>query len=324
MANADIEKVIIIGSGPAGWTAALYAARATLNPLMFEGTSPNLPGGQLMNTSDVENYPGFPDGVLGPDMMDLFKKQAEKFGTRVKTQNITKVDFSKQPFTLHAEDGKSYQAHTVIVSTGANAQWLGVDKELKLSQSGGGVSACATCDGAFFKDVPVAVVGGGDTAMEEAQFLTRYASEVTIIHRREGFRASKIMLERAKSNPKIKWELNQAVEVIHTELKGPLKSETITGLTLKNTQDESTKEISVDGLFVAIGHKPTTELFEGILDMDDKKYLVTQPYSSKTNIDGVFAAGDVHDSVYRQAVTAAGAGCKAAIDAERYLEAAGL
>lgn len=323
MANQNIEKVIIIGSGPAGWTAALYAARATLEPLVFEGTSPNLPGGQLMNTSDVENYPGFPDGVLGPDMMALFQKQAEKFGTRVKTENIAKVDFSNRPFRVTSEADETYLTHTVIVATGANAQLLGIPKESELMAGGGGVSACATCDGAFFKGVPVAVVGGGDTAMEEAQFLTRFASEVTIIHRREGFRASKIMLERAQSNPKIKWELNQVVESIQSEPRGPLKTDTITGITLKHT-DGSTKVLPMDGLFIAIGHKPSTELFSGLLDMDDKQYLVTQPNSSKTNIEGVFAAGDVHDSVYRQAITAAGAGCKAAIDAERYLEAAGL
>lgn len=321
--SQDIHNVVIIGSGPAGWTAALYAARATLHPLVFEGAAPNLPGGQLMLTSDVENYPGFPKGVLGPEMMELFKQQAMRFGARTKMENVVRVDFSKKPFVVTTEDGAEVLARTVIVSTGANAKLIGLNKEKELMAAGAGVSACATCDGAFYKNVEVAVVGGGDSAMEEANFLTRFASKVTIVHRSETFRASKIMLDRAQANPKIHWELNQAIEEIITEQRGPLKQEALSALRLKNTKTGATKDLKVEGLFVAIGHKPNTEIFSGQLDMDEKGYLVTQGKSSKTNIPGVFACGDAQDSVYRQAVTAAGSGCAAAIDCERYLESLG-
>ena len=319
----DIHKVVIIGSGPAGWTAALYAARATLHPLVFEGAAPNLPGGQLMMTSDVENYPGFPKGILGPELMHLFKQQALRFGARAKTENIVKVDFSKQPFVLTTENNEEVLARTVIISTGANAKLLGIAKEKELMAQGAGVSACATCDGAFYKNVEVAVVGGGDTAMEEANFLTRFASKVTIIHRRDTFRASKIMVERAQANPKINWELNQAVESIVTDKRGPMGVESAAGLQLTNVTTGEKKELKIDGLFIAIGHKPNTELFAGQLDLDEKGYLVTKGKSAKTNIPGVFACGDAQDSVYRQAVTAAGSGCAAAIDCERFLEAQG-
>lgn len=318
-----ILDVVIIGSGPAGWTAALYAARANLNPLVFEGTSPNLPGGQLMITSEVENYPGFPEGILGPELMALFKKQAERFGAKVRTENIAKVDFSKHPFTVTTDDGEIIQTRTVIISTGANAKLLGIKKEKELMAQGAGVSACATCDGAFYKNVDVAVVGGGDTAMEEANFLTRFAKSVTIIHRREEFRASKVMLERAKSNSKIKWELGNEVEEILTSPRPPLNREAVSGLKLKNAMTGEVKEISVEGLFIAIGHQPNTQLFKGILPMDATGYLQTIGKSTKTEIPGVFACGDVQDSVYRQAVTAAGSGCMAAIDCERFLESEG-
>jgi thioredoxin reductase (NADPH) len=319
----DIHNVVIIGSGPAGWTAALYAARATLRPLVFEGAAPNLPGGQLMMTSDVENYPGFPKGILGPELMELFKQQALRFGARTKTQNIASVDLSKRPFTVTTEEGEKVLARSIIISTGANAKLLGIPKEKELMAQGAGVSACATCDGAFYKNVEVAVIGGGDSAMEEANFLTRFASKVTIIHRRETFRASKIMIDRAHGNPKIHWELNQEIEEITTEARGPFNKQSLSGLRLKNVKSGETKELKVEGLFVAIGHKPNTELFEGKLELDEKGYLVTQGKSSKTNVVGVFACGDAQDSIYRQAVTAAGSGCAAAIDAERFLESEG-
>jgi thioredoxin reductase (NADPH) len=317
MSNA--YKVVIIGSGPAGWTAALYTARAQLKPLVFEGSAPNLPGGQLMTTSDVENYPGFPEGVHGPKMMELFKKQAERFGCEVRTENVVKIDASKRPFVVTSENGDSVEAHAVIISTGATAKLLGLPREKELIQAGAGVSACATCDGAFYKNVEVGVVGGGDTAMEEALFLTRFASKVTLIHRREEFRASKIMIERAQKNPKIAWELNAAVDELLTEKKGPFNKDTLTGVKLKSTKDGSKKELKLDGLFVAIGHEPNVSLFKGMLDMDEKGYLVTKGKSTFTNIEGIFACGDVQDSYYRQAVTAAGSGCMAAIDVERWL-----
>lgn len=321
--SKDIHNVVIIGSGPAGWTAALYAARATLRPLVYEGAAPNLPGGQLMLTSDVENYPGFPKGILGPELMELFKQQALRFGARTKTQNIVKADLSKRPFVLTTEEGEEVLARSVIISTGANAKLLGIAKEKELMARGAGVSACATCDGAFYKNVEVAVVGGGDSAMEEAQFLTRFASKVTIVHRSESFRSSKIMLERAHANPKISWELNQTIEEIVTQPRGALNQEAVSGLRLKNVKTGETKEISIEGMFVAIGHRPNTELFTNQLDLDEKGYLVTMGKSSKTNIEGVFACGDAQDSVYRQAVTAAGSGCAAAIDCERFLESQG-
>ena len=321
--TSDIHKVVIIGSGPAGWTAALYAARATLRPLLFEGASPNLPGGQLMITSEVENYPGFPRGILGPELMELFKQQAMRFGARVRTENISQVDFSQRPFALTVESGERVLARTVIVSTGANAKLIGLPKEKELMAQGAGVSACATCDGAFYKDVEVAVVGGGDSAMEEANFLTRFATKVTIIHRRENFRASKIMVDRARANPKIHWELDCVVEQILTENRGPFSREALSGLRLKNLKTGSTKTLAVDGLFIAIGHTPNTELFSKTLGLDEKGYIITDGKSSKTHIPGVFACGDAQDSVYRQAVTAAGSGCAAAIDCERFLEAEG-
>ena len=320
---SDVKNVVIIGSGPAGWTAALYTARANLSPVLFEGTSPNTPGGQLMITSEVENFPGFPDGILGPELMERFKAQASHFGCDIVTDNIARVDFSQRPFRLWSESGDEILARTVIISTGANAKLLGIPKEKELMSSGGGVSACATCDGAFFRDMEVAVIGGGDTAMEEASFLTRYARKVTLIHRRDQFRASKIMLERAQGNPKIAWELNFVIDEILTEVAGPMNREQIRGLKLKSTKTGEMKELSVQGLFVAIGHKPTTDLFRDFLELDDSGYIITHGKGSKTAIPGVFACGDVQDHTYRQAITAAGSGCMAAIDAERFLEAEG-
>ncbi len=302
------EKVIIIGSGPAGLTAAIYTARANLEPLCIEGEEP---GGQLMITSDVENYPGFAEGITGPALMEIQRKQAERFGTKFITANVTKVDFSSRPFKVWVGD-KEYQSHSIIISTGATAKYLGLESEKKLM--GRGVSACATCDGAFFKNVEVAVVGGGDTAMEEATFLTRFATKVHILHRREEFRASKIMADRALQHPKIQVHWN-------TEVVEVLGDKAVNQLKLNNTKDGSKSTLDVEGLFIAIGHKPNTSIFEGQLDMNETGYLVTQPDSTYTSVEGVFAAGDVQDHVYRQAVTAAGTGCMAAIDAERWLEA---
>lgn len=305
-----IHDVIIIGSGPAGYTAALYAARADLKPVVFAGLQP---GGQLMITTDVENYPGFPDGVMGPDMMDLFRKQAERFGTEIKYENISKVDFSAQPFKIWAEE-KEYQAKSIIISTGASAKWLGLESEVTFG--GHGVSACATCDGFFFRGKVVAVVGGGDTAMEEAHYLTKHASKVYLIHRRDEFRASKIMQDRVLANEKIEVIYNTVLEEIVGETE-PFKK--TTGVRLKNIVTGEESNLPLDGVFIAIGHKPNSELFTGILDMDEVGYLKVEPGSTATNIPGVFAAGDVADSIYRQAVTAAGTGCMAAIDAERWL-----
>ena len=305
-----IHDVIIIGSGPAGYTAALYAARADLKPVVFAGLQP---GGQLMITTDVENYPGFPDGVMGPDMMDLFRKQAERFGTEIKYENITKVDFSAQPFKIWAED-KEYQAKSIIISTGASAKWLGLESEVTFG--GHGVSACATCDGFFFRGKVVAVVGGGDTAMEEAHYLTKHASKVYLIHRRDEFRASKIMQDRVLANEKIEVIYNTVLEEIVGETE-PFKK--TTGVRLKNIVTGEESALPLDGVFIAIGHKPNSELFSGILDMDEVGYLKVEAGSTATNVPGVFAAGDVADSIYRQAVTAAGTGCMAAIDAERWL-----
>lgn len=307
------HKVIIIGSGPAGFTAALYTSRANLNPVMFEGMQP---GGQLTITTEVENYPGFEHGIQGPELMDVMRKQVHRFGATSIFKEVVEVDFSKRPFTVKTYDDV-HTADAVIVSTGASAKLIGIESESKYM--GYGVSACATCDGFFFKGLKVIVVGGGDTAMEEANFLTKFASEVTIIHRREEFRASKIMLERAKKNPKIKFLTNKVVkEVIGVEDNG---KKTMTGVILEDTNDGSTMEFKADGLFVGIGHQPNTKLFKGILDMDVTGYLITKPGSTYTNIEGVFAAGDVADKTYRQAVTAAGTGCMAALDAERWLEA---
>ena len=301
-----VYDVIIIGSGPSGYTAAIYAARANLSVLMFQGYEI---GGQLMQTSDVENYPGFEEGILGPDMMEKFEAQARRFGTEMLTEDVTAVDFSQRPFTLTADSGV-YQARAVIISTGASAQWLGLPSETLLR--GRGVSACATCDGFFFKGKDVAVIGGGDTAMEEAIFLTRYASHVTVIHRRDSLRASKIMQDRAFKNPKISFAWDSEV----TEVLG---KEEIAGLRLRNLKTDEESTLPMQGLFLAIGHKPNTELFQGLIDMDKGGYITPVEFTM-TNIPGVFAAGDVTDHRYRQAVTAAGDGCRAAIDVERWLE----
>lgn len=301
------ENLIIIGSGPAGLTAALYAARADLSPLVFEGLSA---GGQLMITTDVENYPGFPDGILGPELMDQFRKQAERFGARMRQVDVTKVDLSSRPFRLNV-GADEYTADAVIVATGAEAKWLGVPGEKVLT--GKGVSACATCDGFFFRDQRLVVVGGGDTAMEEALFLTKFASKVTIVHRRDEFRASKIMGTRALEHDKIDVIWNTVVTEIHGD-------DTVTGVTLEDTVTGETRQFDTDGVFMAIGHKPTTDLFVDQLEMDANGYLeIADDGSTRTSIEGVFAAGDVADHVYRQAVTAAGTGCRAAIDAERWM-----
>jgi len=307
---SDVRDVIILGSGPAGYTAALYTARANLKPLVFTGLQP---GGQLTITTEVENYPGFPDGIQGPELMEHMRAQVLRFGTELIDTMVEKVDFSARPFKVWA-DGVEYQAKSVIVATGASALLLGVPGENEFM--GFGVSACATCDGFFFKEKKVLVVGGGDTAMEEANYLTRFCPEVTIVPRRDSFRASKIMLERAQANPRIKWLLNQ--EVI--EMVGETNKR-LTSVKLRDTVTGALSERATDGVFVAIGHKPNTEFLGGQLPVNAKGYLVIKPGSSYTNIDGVFAAGDVHDQVYRQAVTAAGSGCVAAIDCERWLEA---
>ena len=304
----ETRELIIIGGGPAGYTAALYAARANLQPLVIEGFNW---GGQLMVTTDVENYPGYPDGIMGPEMMAEFRRQAERFGTQFVTDDVTRVDFSEQPLRVWVEN-EEYRARAVIVATGATARWLGLPCERHFQ--GRGLSACATCDGAFFKEKELVVVGGGDSAMEEANFLTRYATKVTVVHRRDEFRASQIMLDRARANPKIAFITNAVVENIVGDGK-------VEGVVLRDTVTGETSDFPTDGVFVAIGHDPTTALFVDQLDHDDAGYLVTKPYSTETNIPGVFAAGDVQDHVYRQAVTAAGSGCMAALDAERYLAA---
>ena len=300
------RKVIIIGSGPAGLTAALYTARANLNPLVFEGSQP---GGQLTITTDVENFPGFPDGIMGPELMDLFRKQAERFGAECHFEHVTKVDFSKKPYNVWVGD-KNYQAESIIIATGATAKMLGLDSEKELM--GFGVSACATCDGFFFKDKKVLVVGGGDSAMEEATYLTKFASEVVIVHRREEFRASKIMIDRAMNNPKIRVLWNSTIdEIMGSQEKG------VHAVKINKTDSDESFEEECDGVFMAIGHKPNTELFTDVLKTDQNGYLVTTNGSTSTNIDGIFACGDVQDHGYRQAVTAAGSGCMSAIDAER-------
>jgi len=307
---SGIREVIILGSGPAGYTAALYTARANLKPLVFTGLQP---GGQLTITTDVENYPGFPNGIQGPEMMDLFRAQVARFGTELIDAQVERVDFSKRPFTVWS-DGKSHQSKSIIVATGASALLLGLPSEQRFM--GFGVSACATCDGFFFKGKRVIVVGGGDTAMEEATYLTRFCTEVIVVHRRDTLRASKIMQERARANDRIRFLWNSEVAEIVGQENGK-----VTGVKLRDTATGAVTEMAIDGVFVAIGHKPNTEFLAGQMPLDAKGYVLVKPGSSYTSIEGVFAAGDVHDAVYRQAVTAAGSGCMAAIDCERWLEA---
>ena len=307
---SDVRDLIVIGGGPAGYTAALYAARANLSPLVIEGFSW---GGQLMITSDVENYPGYPDGIMGPEMMADFRRQAERFGTEFVTDDVTGVDFSERPFRVWV-DGDEYRANSVIVATGASARWLGLESEERLK--GRGVSACATCDGAFFRDKHIFVAGGGDSAFEEALFLTRFGYKVTLVHRRSEFRASQIMIDRARANEKVEFLTPYVVEEVLAGDDGKMRA-----VLLRNPESGETREVAASGLFVAIGHDPTTALFLDQLDHDDAGYLVTRAGTTETNVPGVFAAGDVQDHTYRQAITAAGSGCMAALDAERFLAA---
>jgi thioredoxin reductase (NADPH) len=316
MGNTAVRNVIIIGSGPAGHTAAIYAARANLKPLMFEGlVRGGIPGGQLMITNDVENYPGFPEKITGPDLMKAFRDQSIVQGVEVRTEDVNKVDLSKRPFTVWAgDDDDQYQARTIIIATGAQAKWLGIESEAALQ--GKGVSACAVCDGAFFRNQEVVVVGGGDTAMEESMYLSGLCSKVTLVHRREAFRASKTMQERVLKNSKITPVYNAVVDEVLDVSKGE-----VTGARLRNINTNETMVVPCTGFFVAIGHTPNTDLFKGVLDMHDNGYLKTRLGSTYTNIPGVFACGDVQDFTYRQAVTAAGTGCMAALDAERWMAA---
>ena len=316
---SDVRQVVIIGSGPAGLTAAIYTARANLSPLVLEGepsSTSDQPGGQLMLTTDVENFPGFPDGVMGPQLMADFRAQALRFGAEIETVKVSRIDFSAQPYGMWVGDpdaaAPTHRADAVIVSTGAQSLMLGLDRETQLI--GHGVSTCATCDGFFFRDQEIAVVGGGDSAIEEATFLTKFASKVSIIHRRDKLRASKIMQQRAFGNDKIEVVWDSTVEEY-------LGDSSIRGLRLRNLKTDEISELQVTGVFIAIGHKPNTDLFKGILEMKDSGYLVTTPDSSRTDVEGVFACGDVQDHIYRQAITAAGSGCMAALDAERWLEA---
>lgn len=323
--SAGVHKLVIIGSGPAGWTAAIYAARANLNPVVYAGVpkqTPSivLPGGQLMLTTEVENYPGFPEGVTGPEMMRKFQEQAERFGTKVIGEDIETCDFSRRPFGLRTSEGAEARAHAVIVATGATANWLGLTNEMRLAMSGGGVSACAVCDGALpmFRNQRLAVVGGGDTALEEATYLTKFASEVHLIHRRDSLRGSKIMQQRFLGRPNARVQWNKVV----TDVLG---GEKIEGVVLRDTVTGQTSRLDVKGLFVAIGHTPATGFLKGAgVELDDKGYMLLRTRGSATNIPGVFAAGDCADQVYRQAVTAAGMGCQAALDAERWLGAEGV
>ncbi|MGB1050205.1 MAG: thioredoxin-disulfide reductase [Rhodothermales bacterium] len=304
---AERHKVVIVGTGPAGLTAAIYAARANLSPVVIQGPQP---GGQLITTTDVENYPGFPDGVMGPDMMQKFEAQAERFGADLRWGMVTSVDFSERPYKLIVDEEKPILAETVIISTGASAKYLGLENESRLL--GKGVSACATCDGAFFREQELAIVGGGDTAMEEALFLTRFASKVYVIHRRNEFRASQIMQDRVLNHEKIEVLWNTTVEDV-------LGGDLVEGLVIKDTDSGESRNLAVTGFFVAIGHKPNTDIFDEWLDRDETGYIITKPDSTYTNVEGVFACGDAQDHVYRQAITAAGTGCMAAIDAERWL-----
>jgi len=309
MTDKTIHKTIIIGSGPAGLTAAIYAGRANLKPIVFEG---NQPGGQLTITTDVENFPGFPDGVMGPDMMDLFRNQAKKFGAECHFKHVTKVDLTSKPYRVFVGE-EMFLSDTVIISTGASARMLGLEEEEQLM--GYGISTCATCDGYFFKEKNIVVVGGGDSAMEEASFLTKFAKKVTIIHRREVFKASKIMLDRVRNNPLIDIIVNKSIESINGN-----QEDGISNIVLKDTVSGETSTFECEGVFYGIGHTPNTDLFKGMIDLNDNGYIITQSDSSLTNIPGVFACGDVQDDHYRQAITAAGSGCMAAIDAEKYLE----
>ncbi len=321
MSTSPTEAIVIIGSGPAAWTAAIYAARAALNPIVFEGEpmGTDLPGGQLMLTTDIENFPGFPEAVTGPDLMAKMKQQAENYGTRVVSEMVRSVDFTQQPFTLTPNYSAPVTAHTVIVATGASAKWIGLDNEIRLAKSGGGVSACAVCDGALphYRNKRLAVVGGGDTAMEETLYLTKFASEVVVIHRKDKFRASKVMADRVLNHPKVRVEWNTVVADIHGDSE-------ITGLQLQDTITGAQRNLEVGGLFVAIGHAPNTAFLSGQLDLTPFNYIAVAPWRTVTSVPGVFAAGDAIDDYYRQAITSAGTGCMAALEAERWLAHHGI